>query len=490
MRLLTGLGDPPTFSGLTASRLIATDGTKKLASVAALSSWIVGTANQVSVTDNGSGAVTLATPQNIDTGASPTFVGLTLSGLTNTRLVFAGAAGVLSGSANLTWSGTALSITGTTPLALVSSAGNCDFTLTTADGAGSWDIAASQITGYFAFYNITNNKTPLRIDPTSLDYTVYMNAGGVSVGGLFSATAKLHLPAGTATAGTAPCKFTSGTLLTSAEAGAVEFLTDKFYGTITTGAARKELALVDATLSSGRVALVTTNGRLNDNANLTFDGTTLTSTAFLASAGTATVAPGKFTAGTNLTNAAAGAIEFDGVTFSDTIDTTSGRAQRSDFQLFQLTADGSALGPTIADAFGANSAFPMVASGTYEIEYYVRYLKTTAGTVTWTMTFSGAVTNWVGDYVQSAVTGEGAESSTLGAGLVTQTTTAAFPASATTRTTAVNHFVLIRVLVTCGATPRNIRLSVTSSAGTVTIRRGSFYKARRLAVGNVGTFAA
>lgn len=51
--------------------------------------------------------------------------------------------------------------------------------------------------------------------------------------------------AGTTAAGTAPLKFTSGALLTAAEAGAVEFLDDNYYGTVTTGAVRKKFALYD-----------------------------------------------------------------------------------------------------------------------------------------------------------------------------------------------------------------------------------------------------
>ena len=58
-------------------------------------------------------------------------------------------------------------------------------------------------------------------------------------------TARLHLAAGTAAASTAPLKFTSGTLLTAEEAGAIEFLTDAFYGTITTGPTRKQFAFTD-----------------------------------------------------------------------------------------------------------------------------------------------------------------------------------------------------------------------------------------------------
>jgi hypothetical protein len=55
----------------------------------------------------------------------------------------------------------------------------------------------------------------------------------------------ITIRAGTATAGTAPLKFTSGTLLSSPEAGAVEFLTDTLYITTTTGPTRKTIAAYD-----------------------------------------------------------------------------------------------------------------------------------------------------------------------------------------------------------------------------------------------------
>lgn len=102
----------------------------------------------------------------------------------------------------------------------------------------------------------TNTATPL----------IYGNftTGSISIG-LGAPTARLHLPAGTATASTAPLKMTSGSLMTTAEAGAVEYLTDDFYGTITTGAARKKFVLDDGTnLTSGTTPVATTNGRLTD----------------------------------------------------------------------------------------------------------------------------------------------------------------------------------------------------------------------------------
>lgn len=54
-----------TVTGLTASRLVATDGTKTLASVANLASWVAGTTNQVTVTDDGDGTITLSLATNL-----------------------------------------------------------------------------------------------------------------------------------------------------------------------------------------------------------------------------------------------------------------------------------------------------------------------------------------------------------------------------------------------------------------------------------------
>lgn len=51
--------------------------------------------------------------------------------------------------------------------------------------------------------------------------------------------------AGTTAAGTAPLKFTSGSLLTSPETGAIEFLTDSLYFTQTTSTTRKTVAAYD-----------------------------------------------------------------------------------------------------------------------------------------------------------------------------------------------------------------------------------------------------
>ena len=116
--------------------------------------------------------------------------------------------------------------------------------------------------------------------------------------GVTAPTAGLHLAAGSATQYTAPLKFTSGTSLTTAEAGAMEFTTDDLFFTITTGAARKGIVLDDGTrLTATRVPFATTNGRLVDDADLTFATDTLSATKVAASGGVTTQAV-DFTAST------------------------------------------------------------------------------------------------------------------------------------------------------------------------------------------------
>lgn len=216
---------------------------------------------------------------------------------------------------------------------------------------------------------------------------------------------------------------------------------------------------------------------------------TPTTTGEVFAAVTATVAPRTDASGTLLTVAALGAHEFDGAAFYQTIDATSGRAQTDNSQIFRLTADGSAIGAAIADYFGANSAFPFVLNSIYLLEFWLFYLKTTAGTVTYTLTNTQTYTNLDAEYFQSAAAGITPNAASTTAGVNKQTTAAtALPATASL-TTAVEHFCYLKAIAEMG-TAGNVRLRVTSSAGTITPRRGSFYKATRLSGANVGTFVA
>lgn len=69
-----------------------------------------------------------------------------------------------------------------------------------------------------------------------------INDGYVAIGSNSSPTARLHLPAGTATSGTAPLKLTAGTNLTTPENGAFEFDGTNLYFTV--GGVRKTVTLV------------------------------------------------------------------------------------------------------------------------------------------------------------------------------------------------------------------------------------------------------
>jgi hypothetical protein len=131
-------------------------------------------------------------------------------------------------------------------------------------------------------------------DTTSVQ-TFVDKSGNVSIRrGSSAATAYLHIAAGSTSASSAPIKLTSGSLMSSAEAGAIEYLTDKLYFTIATGTARKEITLNDTALTSGRVALITTNGRITDDADISFATDTLTVTKIAATqfTGNVTIADG------------------------------------------------------------------------------------------------------------------------------------------------------------------------------------------------------
>lgn len=92
------------------------------------------------------------------------------------------------------------------------------------NGSGRFSIRTLNGVAGLSFFDIFNNEERMRFTATR---TIGL--------GESSPTAVLHLKAGTATASTAPLKFTSGTNLTTAEAGAMEFNgTNLFFSPSTT----------------------------------------------------------------------------------------------------------------------------------------------------------------------------------------------------------------------------------------------------------------
>ena len=64
-RGISGILPSVPVTDLTAERLVATDSTKKLVSVVTLTSWISGTADEIEVTDNGDGTITIGLPNDV-----------------------------------------------------------------------------------------------------------------------------------------------------------------------------------------------------------------------------------------------------------------------------------------------------------------------------------------------------------------------------------------------------------------------------------------
>jgi hypothetical protein len=131
--------------------------------------------------------------------------------------------------------------------------------------SAGYDGSATQIPATIDFYvdgTVSSGAVPARISfVTGTNATdraerlIVKNNGAIGIG-TTSPTAVLHLKAGTATASTAPLKFTSGTLLTTAEAGVMEFLTDAYYLTTTTNAVRRMIVAGNTGRATGQTAAV------------------------------------------------------------------------------------------------------------------------------------------------------------------------------------------------------------------------------------------
>jgi hypothetical protein len=207
-------------------------------------------------------------------------------------------------------------------------------------------------------------------------------------------------------------------------------------------------------------------------------------------AGTASVAPLDFTAGTLLTTPVEGAMEFDGTAFYTTDDVTDGRGYLASIHYFRLAADVTAFGPAIGNFFGATSGMALDAGVYYEVEAYLYFTKTTAGTVTFTMTFTQGPANNDAHYVGTPVGGIGTVGSAVTAAIAKSTATAGALPVTGTLTTAVNHQYTLRSMFRANATTGGtFNIQITSSAGTVTPLTGSYYKLTRLPAANTGAFA-
>ena len=127
-----------TISGLTASRLIATDNDSAFASVASLSSWIAGTANEISVADDGDGTVTIGIVDPLIVGKG----GTGIATLTDHGILLGSGTGAITPLAAATNGQIPIGSTGADPV-LAGITGTANQVIVT-NGAGSITLSLPQ----------------------------------------------------------------------------------------------------------------------------------------------------------------------------------------------------------------------------------------------------------------------------------------------------------------------------------------------------------
>lgn len=237
-----------------------------------------------------------------------------------------------------------------------------------------------------------------------------------------SITARLHLAAGTATASTAPLKFTSGTLLGTTEAGAVEFNGTHLYFTASNGGTRFQLdqqTTAGLTVGTSTISSGTSTRILYDNAGVlgeyTISGTgttvamatgaslitpTITSSTYIAGTATAGTAPIYFGTGGVLLSASA----------PQAVETTDTHIYWSDTSGNRWQLDQQSGGGITINNVTTTSATASINNG---------YITNNAGLVTITL----PVTASIGSIVQVIGSGAGGWSLAQNSGQIVHVTT-------------------------------------------------------------------
>jgi len=209
-------------------------------------------------------------------------------------------------------------------------------------------------------------------------------------------------------------------------------------------------------------------------------------------AGTATVAPIQLAAGTNLTTAAAGAIEFDGTAFYATAVASS--RQQVDAEQYTIASadsatynntglDTNAAAPVFTATMGgsANGAVTLVAGKTYLFE--AQYILTNTGTTshTWAVLFGGTATFTSILYSIFGLSATGSAPATGGlTGYATVATAVVATAASTSATENVTIQMTGTLVVNAGGTliPQMQASARPGASGTpgVVVKKGSFFR--------------
>lgn len=357
-----------------------------------------------------------------------------------------------------------------------------EFTYYAADGT----IKAASTGGAGAFTTLTASSTVtlspananVAISPTGTGTVTVSPAGVLTLGTAAATTTLLGNLSATGSNQTVTLSPTgTGTVAISPASTVTISPTGALTVNPTAASTINNASIGATTRSTGAFTLIGAGGASNAAAYIT------------TIAGTATVAPMTLTGGTNLTTAAAGAVENDAINFYCTTNTTDGRARIPLEQTFKLTANGTAFN-TISNFFGTTSNISLVASALYEIDIELYFTKTGAEAVTFTFTNSAAPTSMNIHAEFSPLTGVTATPTANLSADVVASVTAAQTVVTGTLTTAVNHYARFKIWLANGTgTSLKIQASCATASG-ITPLRGSRWKSMRMPTGNVGTFAA
>jgi hypothetical protein len=281
----------------------------------------------------------------------------------------------------------------------------------------------------------------------------------------------------------------SDATLFSVSTGSVNIFSVDQYKNVSISGSVSIIGSLLATASfANNITAYTINQNLSTTSQVIHTGVTA---SIRTNAGTNSTPPILIPTGTNLATASAGAIEYDGSTLYATTNTTSGRGEIPNTYIYRYTSSGSALGPTITDYFPANSSINLEANSFYDIECVAYFQKTTNGTVTWTWLASSAPSLMRSYYVGTAVAGfttTAVTTAPVTAHAIIQSNTTLAHAATGTLTAPNYHLFNFKVIVFTNAAT-NIRLRVTTSAGSVTPQPGSYYIVKKLS-STTGNFAA
>lgn len=141
-------------------------------------STLTGTTNQITVT-NGTGSITLSTPQNINTGASPTFAGMTISGGASSLTLTATTSNVLNISSTTGGSNRA-----DLELNRFDQANGNNRVLFNTGGANKWSTGLRSGSANYIVWDEVNSVAQLSMTSGSGSSGVSTFAGGLNIGGL------------------------------------------------------------------------------------------------------------------------------------------------------------------------------------------------------------------------------------------------------------------------------------------------------------------